>query len=140
METAPHKFEEMPGNKRGRPCNRCLEIRNHPNHDPQAIHEYLREESRAAERKVKDAVTQENDLHGLAAMQARAPAAKSKCAVMYEAFSASPTKQNRLRWQAATSALKALEAAIREEKRYPTTYAKDRAAAKDCRGALVLPV
>ena len=50
-ETAPHKFEVMPGNKPGRPCNRCLERRSHPNHDPDAIREYRREESRNAKRR-----------------------------------------------------------------------------------------
>ena len=37
---APHKFEVMPGNKPGRPCNRCLEYKNHANHDSRAIAEY----------------------------------------------------------------------------------------------------
>jgi hypothetical protein len=87
----------------------------------------------------KDGVTRENDPHGLTAMQAKVSELKEKCTSTYEAFNTSPTKQNRLRWQAATSALKSLEAAIREEKRYPTSYGKDRVPA-DCLDCGVLPV
>lgn len=31
-DAEPHKFEKMPGNKPGTPCNRCLESKSHANH------------------------------------------------------------------------------------------------------------
>lgn len=39
-DSAPHKFAPMPGNRRGMPCNKCLERRSHANHSPDAIKDY----------------------------------------------------------------------------------------------------
>jgi hypothetical protein len=77
---------------------------------------------RAAAGRGKDVITAENDPHSLKAMQARLPALKKKCEQLYEALGDNPSKAVLTTWHNATNTLKVLEAAIREEKRYPTIY------------------